>query len=329
MRASGRGGTRTPVGGDAPTLARLYGLVIRSQVPLHQERRPDAGAVVDLDVVLGAEAPGAAEAPPGRILLDMRTDKQYYTATADGDRYLLRFYGTCDVAIDGDLRRATIHPHRDADLAVLPVLLAGTVLAFVLALRGDCVLHGSAVQVGDRALAFVGASGMGKSTMATLLCADGGRLITDDLLRLDLSRTPPTCSLGATELRLRKSADELSAMFDAVPGRRATGDARQALAVDVATAEDLPLAAIVVPAPDHSTERAQVEVLRQGAMSAFLLLSRFPRLLGWVDEDVLRRDFQQLGEITERVPVFVARLPWGPPFAGDLAADVLRAVGLG
>ena len=74
------------------------------------------------------------------------------------------------------------------------MLVGGTLLAFVLTMRGEAVLHASAVQVGDAALAFVGASGMGKSTMATLLCADGARLVTDDVLRLDTTSS-------ATDLR--------------------------------------------------------------------------------------------------------------------------------
>lgn len=131
---------------------------------------------------------------------------------------------------------------------------SGTLLAFVLAMRGEPVLHGSAVQSGDQALAFVGASGMGKSTMATLQAADGAGLITDDLLRLDLTRTPPGCALGATESRLRKAAGELAHQIKRSPGRRATADDREALAPQRATSEGLPLAAIVIPIPDKSPD---------------------------------------------------------------------------
>ncbi len=316
-------------GAECPRVTRLYGLVVRSAVPLHHDRPPRPGAPVDLDIVVGERVAASTEPPPGRILLDMRTDSQHYTGTTCADGFRLRFYGTCDVAVDAALRRASVHLFPGADPAILPVLVGGAVLAFVLALRGDTVLHGSAVQVGRQALAFVGASGMGKSTMATLLCADGGRLITDDLLRLDVATTPPTCALGSTELRLRKSTGELSARFKSAPGHRITGDERYALAVESAQIEDVPLAAIVVPAPDHSPDTTQVVTQRLDPMTSFLLLSRFPRLLGWVDEEVLRRGFQQLGDVVEKVPVFVARLPWGPPFQEDLAAEVRRAVGMG
>lgn len=309
-------------------ITRLYGLAVRSELPLHQDRALPADTPVDLEIVLGEPMARTDETPSGRVLLHLQVDRQYYTATALEDGYLLRFYSTCDVRIDAGLRIATVHLYTDADPAIAAVLAGGTVLAFVLSMRGAPVLHASGVQVGDRALAFVGASGMGKSTMATLMCADGARLITDDLLVLDLDRTPPTCSLGATELRLRKSAGELSTRFQDEPGRRTTGDARDALSVERSETEDLPLAAIVVPLPDHSAERTRPEVERMDAMAAFLLLSRFPRLLGWEDEDILRRQFQQLGDIIDRVPVYLARLPWGPPFPADVASLLREQVGL-
>lgn len=310
------------------SVARIYGLTVRSDLPLHQDRPPANPEAVDLTIIVGDPILQTSDLPPGERLLHLNVDKQYFTACRTDAGFLLRFFGTCDVHLDPALTSATIHPIAGTDPALLAVLAGGTLLAFALAMRGEPVLHASAVQIGESALAFVGSSGMGKSTTATLMCADGALLITDDLLRLDLSRTPPTCSLGATELRLRKAAGDLSDRFAQAPGRRTTGDARDALAIPASTTEDLPLAAIVIPIPDKSSERTGPEVEPLDAMSAFLLLSRFPRLLGWEDEAVLRGQFQQLGDIVDRVPVYIARLPWGPPFPPNLASEVLRQVGL-
>lgn len=308
------------------SIARLYGLTVRSELPLHQHRPPADPEAIDLTITLGEPILQTDDLPLGKRLLHLNVDKQYFTAGRTDDGFLLRFFGTCDVRFDAALTSAVIHPMAGTDPGLLAVLAGGTLLAFALAMRGEPVLHASAVQIGDSALAFVGSSGMGKSTTATLMCADGAFLITDDLLRLDLSRTPPTCSLGATELRLRKGAGDLSDRFALAPGRRTTGDARDALAIPASTTENLPLAAIVIPIPDKSAERTEPEVERLDAMEAFLMLSRFPRLLGWEDEDVLRQQFQQLGDIIDRVPVHIARLPWGPPFSPNLAAEVRSRV---
>lgn len=309
-------------------LTRAYGLTLRSELPLRLERPAAEHSAIDLEIQLGAPTFRREDPPPGRILLHLQASRQFYTGTIADDAYHLRFYGTCDIVLDRGLRRATVHLVDGADPTVVEVLASGTLLAFVLALRGEAVLHASAVQLGDVALAFVGASGMGKSTMATLLCAAGARLITDDLLRLDLTASPPRCALGAAEVRLRKGAGDLAARFAEPPQRRTTGDARDALSVPPTSTEGVPLATIVVPAPVHSPEFRDVSIERLDPKAAFLLLSRFPRLLGWRDEEVLRRQFQQLGEIIDAVPVHVAGLPWGPPFSDGLAEEVARGVGI-
>ncbi|MBA2954242.1 hypothetical protein GON03_07905 [Nocardioides sp. MAH-18] len=314
---------------SAPT-TRIYGLTIRSQVPLHQDRPALAGMPVDLEVLLGEPAAPVRSTPPGRLLLDLSGSRRYYAASVDADGFHLRFFGTCDVDIDPGLGRATVHPVPTADPDLVSVLVSGTVLAFVLAMRGEAVLHASAVQVGDAALAFVGASGMGKSTMATLLCAAGARLVTDDVLRVDTTGSVPRCSLGATELRLRKGAEVLAGRFSSTgPTLRTTGDGRRALGPSASTTEGLPLAGLVVPLPDHSPDRRAVELTRLAPSEALVLLAQFPRVLGWQDDQVRRSTFQQLADVVDRVPVHLARLPWGPPFADDVVPSVLRATGLG
>ncbi len=307
----------------------MYGLAVRSELPLHQQRplTPDSEAQ-DFTITLGAPMKHTEEAPAGKVLISLMAKRQYYTGTVADDGYRLRFYGTCDVLIDHELSRATVFPVAGADLDILSVLVSGSLLAFVLAMQGAPVLHASAVQVGSQAMAFTGGSGMGKSTCATLLCAGGAKLITDDLLRLDLQSPRPLCRLGATEARLRKSAAELSSLFPELPSSRETGDARDALALEPATQERLPLHAIVVPLPRRENPGGEPEVQRLDKRSALMLLVRFPRLLGWSDPGVLASQFHQLGEVVDRVPVYVAHLPWGPPFPRTLAADLLADIGL-
>src|SRR5699024_9204396 len=185
-----------------------------------------------------------------------------------------------------------------------------------------------AVQVGEQALAFVGSSGMGKSTMATLLCASGARLITDDALRLDLVSSPPRCHLGGTALRLRKAAGDLSALFSAAPAQRLTGDGRDALTMTPAEADLMPLAGIVIPMPQHGSDLPRPVVTRLDPKQAVLALLQFPRIVSWEDAAVLDRQLQEIGRIVEDVPVHAAALPWGPPFSPTLAEDLLEALQL-
>jgi hypothetical protein len=307
---------------------RLYGLNIASDVPLYQHRPVPPGAAIDVEVLLAESVSRADDRPPGLTVLDLQAVKQHYTVTKSDGSYRARFYGSCDIRFDPTLTRLTVNPVIGVDPSLLSVLVAGTALALVLTLRGEPVLHASAVQVDQGAVAFIGGSGMGKSTMATLFCARGGRLITDDLLRLTPAGNQLSCALGATEVRLRKSAGELIEQFEIAPDRRSTGDARDALATVTAVEEAIPLQAIVVPIPDKSAAAGSTSITRLPASEALLLLSRFPRLLGWQDTAAIRRQFDQLADVVTRVPVHIAELPWGPPFPDDLVGAVLDRLGM-
>lgn len=308
------------------TRTRLYGLVVDSEIPLHQDRSTDEPP--DVTIRLGPSRQATDDPPAGRRLLHLETDHALFTASETENGYLLRFYRTCDFVIDADLSTVTARAVPGADPDTIGVLISGTLLSFLLAIRGEAVLHASAVQVGENALAFVGSSGMGKSTMATLVCAAGAQLITDDVLRLDLGADRPRCHLGGTALRLRKAATDLSALFGSAPAQRVTGDGRDALTMTSAVQELLPLAAIVIPAPQHDSMLTRPELVRLEQKQALLALLQFPRIVGWEDPAVLDRQLQELGIIVERVPVYVAQLPWGPPFSRSLASDLLADLGL-
>ncbi len=310
----------------APTTAQLlYGLVVDSEIPLHLDRPAPAGAAVDVRVRWGAERMPAAcrRLPEGRVLLRARWARHtHYTFVerADGS-VLLRFHGACDAEVSADLADVVVHPVAGADPGIAVVLTSGAVLAFQLYRRGLIVLHASAVDLGGVALAFVGPSGGGKSTMATLLCADGATLVTDDVLRVEPDLT---VRLGATGLRLRKGADTLVGMFGAAPGRRHSADDRQVLSPAPAQVDRLPLAAVVVPVPDRRLRRVRVE--RREGKDALLDLLAFPRLVGWQDPAVLGGQLGRLARLVADVPVYRARVPWGPPFPASIAAELRAAV---
>ena len=306
---------------------RLYGLTVDSDRTLHQNRPVSASIDPDVSIRRGDPIDTSDSPPPGRVLLRLATDRPYYSAVeSESGDYVLRFHRTCDFRISGDLRRVSSHPVCGSDDGVIDVLTTGALLAFLLYLRGHPVLHASAVDVGDSAIGFVGASGMGKSTLAALLCADGGQLITDDVLRLDLSESgPPHVHLGATELRLRKGADSLASRFSyGGPELRTSADNRQVLRLANTAADKLPLAALVIPHPRHADPTLGIARLpRQEAVFALL---NFPRLLGWQDQDIVSSHLAHIIRIVETVPVFVAQIPWGPPFGAGLGAELRSKV---
>ena len=131
----------------------------------------------------------------------------WYTFCRVGEGYVGRMTGIADFNIDADLRTVVCDPAVDGRSHVIPIVIPGTVTAFVLAIPGPPVLHGSAVEIDDRALAFVGVSGQGKSTMAAVFCSAGAALVTDDVLPLAFDHGPNGdetvhCLRGGNEIRL-------------------------------------------------------------------------------------------------------------------------------
>ncbi len=308
-----------------PHTYHAYGLLITSDIELPL---PPAPAVGEPDLVLrrGPDRPVPHERPAGRRLAEVRRPDLtvFYTLGRDDDHAVLRYPGLCDFVGDPRLSRVTAHLHPGADAGLLPVLISGALLAVHLMLHHELVLHASAVRVGGRAVAFVGSSGMGKSTLAAALCERGYGLVSDDLLRVDhADGGAMLVHPGGTENRLRPSARELA---DAAPPSSVheTADGRLALRPRDLAGGPLLLAACVVPRP--SKDVTEVAARRLGASEALLRLSRYPRVLGWSDAASMATAFQSLGDLVERVPIFEAVIPWGPPFADGALEGLLDAI---
>jgi hypothetical protein len=273
----------------------------------------------DVDVVWGSDIHDSSAPPSGEVIASAGSgEDSWYTATSTGSEYLLRFRDCGEFRVSADLSEVQVRRDPSGRGELLPILLAGTLSAFLLTLRGETVLHASAVAIDEAALAFVGQSGRGKSTLAALLCVDGAQLVTDDVLTVDPG-PPVTCVGGASELRLRTAA---AAIAHSRPGAviRDTADERLALAVDAAPLAPLPLRAIVVPAPSRSA--TDVEVRRLPPSTAVFWLLAFPRVHGWALPEVISRDFTTLSHIVNQVPVYDVTIPWGPPFSPTVARSL-------
>lgn len=272
------------------------------------------------------------ERPSDDVVAELIVDGYpWYTFCRLEDGYVCRMTGIADFVIDADLKRVVCHPLVGGRTNVIPIVIPGTVLAFLLAMGGRCVLHGSAVEMAGRALAFVGASGQGKSTMAAIFCADGASLVADDVLHVDLDQGGPEtssvhCLRSGREIRLREKSASLADRFGLSVTVRVTEDDRHAVAPTASKLGRLPLAAIVLPRPDRQHPSVRARTLDDAEAS--LWLGRYQRIEGWQDRDQLRRHFIDVGRIVASVPVFEVAVPWGPPFAVDLADQILVATGL-
>lgn len=307
-------------------LYRAHGLLVASDYALAMPAAPDENEKPDLVVHRGGECavpttdePGAeqlalAEAPDGTVFYSL-------TRTAGGVR--MRYPGICLISGDDALSDVTVDVAPGVDPALIPVLVAGSVVSLHLLLHGAVVLHASAVEVDGGVVAFIGMAGMGKSTVATLFGRAGFPLFTDDVLRV--THAPPSVPLahrGGLESRLRERARSLA---EGLPVRT-TADGRAAVDLPLSVHQELPLRACVVPHPSPAAEA--VSVRRLSAAEGLVALLRFPRLMGWSDGPMLARQFMQLGDLVAAVPVVTAELPWGPPFAPGITEQLLSALAL-
>ena len=86
------------------------------------------------------------------------------------------------------------------------------------------------------------------------------------------------------------------------------------------------LVGIVLPLPDRSAEQLELERVT-GADCAVQLMGCF-RALGWLSPSFQQAAFEAAAHLARQVPVYRARLPWGPPFDPAVVAELLRRAGL-
>lgn len=101
------------------------------------------------------------------------------------DGYILRFPTFADFEVNTIAGRVDCHPAPAVSDATTQHLYFNQVLPLVSGKLGKLVFHGSAVEIGEYAVAFMAESGRGKSTLAASFATGGHRLFTDDSLLID------------------------------------------------------------------------------------------------------------------------------------------------
>jgi hypothetical protein len=184
-------------------------------------------------------------------------------------------------------------------------LVVAQVLPLAAVLRGMEILHASAVALSGRAVAFLGASGAGKTTLAGRILARGARLVTDDVLAVDLADEAVRAHRGGAVARI--DPQELRSMtFDErrVLGKVQARGEKWHLAPALAPAQ-LPLGVtyhLVRPARLHGVEIAAVRPYDP----ALLLGSAFLPYVS--DPDRLKRQLEVGAAIASSTPLYQVRV---------------------
>ena len=302
----------------------MYGLRIRSDMDLPAP--PQEGSFPEIEVRWGSPFPIPCKPPAGCVLaeLSLAKDRGYVLTEVQGG-YILRYFSLCEFRFNRRCDRIRVHLNPGADSRMVSILLGASVPSLILGLRGECMLHASAIELGGAALAFAGRSGMGKSTLAALFCSLGAGLITDDALRLISDGDGGfRCLWGAAEIRLRPCASALAELF---PEKASSPTADDRIRIPLPTDGDsmFSLKGLILPRPSRTVSRLRVRRLTQA--EALLSLVSSQRVTGWKGRQQLRSQFNWNGRLVKAVPVFEAQIPWGPPFSQGVCADLLRRIG--
>jgi len=175
---------------------RAFGIDLRSAFRVPGVLEPDAAGRVHgagrrrVDLILREAAGANADWPAAKAerTFELRQPGGQSVFTIDhepdaGYRVWIDGLGQC--VIDPEGKRIVLSPPRGPSRWHL---LIGQGLPIAAALQGLEVLHASAVRIGGQAVAFVAASGTGKTSLALHLLAHGAEFLADDVVALEADR---------------------------------------------------------------------------------------------------------------------------------------------
>ena len=168
-------------------LHRVCGLILSCDLPLPE-----------LAPVVAVEPNGTADIRvelSGRRVRHLRSIRWFKTGSPPSEAlwlstgkieggYLLRFHDLADFTVDAQGREIVCCPSPGTPVGTLRHLLLDQVMPLVLTLHGRHVLHATTVQTPLGVCAFIGPTGVGKSTLAASFLFAGYSVLSDDCLGL-------------------------------------------------------------------------------------------------------------------------------------------------
>jgi hypothetical protein len=278
---------------------RAYGVGVSSDVPL---ALPDyADATLASVECRGVHEQTFVEARKNAICQDAF---HKFAFLADGSTYLgWDTVGEFTVSADGrsiNCRRAS-----RATWESFQVYMLGQALSFALVKQGIEPLHATTIAVGGQAIAFLGDSGHGKSSLAACFLAAGHRLLTDDLLVVEESGEHLVAHPGPPRIKLFPA---VATRFLQAPGAPTMNGGTEKLVVPLAGqqrwADPLRLTAIyAVTAPSDACRRRDISIEPLSRREAFLRLLRATFNRRIVNRARLAQQFAAMTTIANRITV--------------------------
>lgn len=240
------------------------------------------------------------------------------------DRYHMRFCGQADFEIG--LQTATVEgwPTPEAEAGNLDTLFHNSVQPVIGNHQGELHLHGSAVATPLGAIAFLGLSRRGKTTLAGAFARAGHPFLTEDVLSLEVLGDGYVVAPKRPELRLfADSASWLTGADDMFAGHTTKQPLPAGEALPCATSP-APLRAICLLGPG---EAATATITPLGAAAALTQLMGHAFVLDVEDRARLRGHFHRLADLAALVPCHALDYPRTYAHLPQVIATVLRQLG--
>ncbi|MGB8541372.1 MAG: hypothetical protein WCD49_07010 [Candidatus Acidiferrales bacterium] len=184
--------------------------------------------------------------------------------------------------------------------------LLGPVLGLLLRLRGVTCLHASAISVGNRAIAFVGSEGAGKSTTAAMFAQKGCPVISDDVTAITERQgvycvfpAYPYLSLWSDSVTIIYGSEKKLPSFSANWDKRLLSLSANNLKFE---GKQLQLGALfILGERNRQPESPRVEPLTPKEALLSLVTNSYATNL--LDTDMRAAEFEFLGRMLQSVPV--------------------------
>jgi hypothetical protein len=273
---------------------RAYGLVLDCARPLPLAAAPP-GAEPRLEIAVALGRPATAPVPVPRRELH-RDGSDWNLQFRDPDGAWLDY-----VYADGP-RTLTVAGSVGWEEAIPPLL--GVVCAVLLSSAGTPLLHGAAIAFDGEAIAILGASGQGKSTLAAGLLKAGGRLLSEDLLVISERGGVFEVEPGYARISLLPDSHEALGCGGGAPRPR-SGTGKSWIEAAAST-ESIPIRRLYILAPpDPAAPDGGARLLpRVGAGPALVR-----QLYGSWIRPVGETDLALCGWLAASVPVFTLSRP--------------------
>ena len=177
-------------------------------------------------------------------------------------------------------KEIVVNPMAGADPAYLRAIVSGELMAALLRQRGLLALHASCVARDGEAVAFIGCSGWGKSTLSMHYVENGYRLLCDDVLAIDFTPEGPVAIPAYPQVKLRRdSGARFTDDFAGLPRAHSVTDKHLVACPDHFQAVPVPLRRLYLLEPRGREAHQVIPIAPQQAFVEVLRHTRGTKLI--------------------------------------------------